>query len=73
VIVDLPAVTAKDVADIEFGIKQGVDFIAASFVRNAECVNTIREILGEHSNIKIISKIENQEGKFPPLYRTLFF
>ncbi|MCK8815763.1 pyruvate kinase [Natroniella sulfidigena] len=61
--VKLPAITDKDVADIEFGIEQGVDFIAASFVRKADDVLAIREILEEHnSGIYIIPKIENQEG-----------
>ncbi|EPZ34277.1 Pyruvate kinase, barrel domain-containing protein, partial [Rozella allomycis CSF55] len=60
-IVDLPAITEKDRADILFGVEQGVDFIAASFIRKATDVLAIREILGD-SGIKIISKIENQEG-----------
>ncbi|MCK8828091.1 pyruvate kinase [Natroniella acetigena] len=61
--VKLPAITDKDIADIEFGIEQGVDFIAASFVRRADDVLAIREILEEHnSDIYIIPKIENQEG-----------
>ncbi len=61
--VNLPAITKKDIADIEFGIKQGVDFIAASFVRKASDVLEIKKILEEHnSDIQIIPKIENQEG-----------
>lgn len=63
VIVDLPALTEKDIADIKFGMDLGIDFIAASFVRKAQDVLAIRELLGdEAANIKIISKIENQEG-----------
>lgn len=59
----LPAITEKDVADIEFGIEQGVDFIAASFVRKASDVLEIREILERHhANIDIIAKIEDEEG-----------
>eukprot|EP01113_Clastostelium_recurvatum_P032821 TRINITY_DN426_c0_g1_i1.p1 TRINITY_DN426_c0_g1~~TRINITY_DN426_c0_g1_i1.p1 ORF type:complete len:506 (-),score=170.80 TRINITY_DN426_c0_g1_i1:84-1601(-) len=62
-IVDLPAVSAKDKEDILFGIEQNVNFIAASFIRKAEDVLTIREILGEKGkHIHIISKIENEEG-----------
>lgn len=59
--VDIPAITDKDRTDIEFGIRNGVDFIAASFIQNASDVANIRDLLGT-SNIKIISKIENQEG-----------
>ncbi len=64
VIVDLPTLTDKDISDIvEWGIPNGIDFIAASFVRKASDVLKIREILGpENQGIKIISKIENQEG-----------
>ena len=56
--------TEKDRNDIIFGIEQGVDFIAASFVRKASDVLEIRELLEQHngSHIQIISKIENQEG-----------
>ncbi|MGL4912425.1 MAG: pyruvate kinase [Romboutsia sp.] len=62
--INLPAITDKDVSDIEFGISQGVDFIAASFVRKAADVLAIREILERNNatDIQIISKIENQEG-----------
>lgn len=56
--------TEKDINDIKnWGIPNDIDFIAASFVRKAEDVIKIREILGEEGKgIKIISKIENQEG-----------
>lgn len=62
--INLPAITEKDRSDILFGIKNDIDFIAASFVRKASDVMAIREILEEHdaNHIQIISKIENQEG-----------
>ena len=62
--INLPAITPKDIGDIEFGIKEGIDFIAASFVRKASDVLAIREILENNNagDIMIISKIENQEG-----------
>ncbi|MGV3041326.1 pyruvate kinase [Staphylococcus rostri] len=62
--VNLPGITEKDAADIRFGIEQGVDFIAASFVRRASDVLEIRRILEDekNDNITIIPKIENQEG-----------
>lgn len=62
--IKLPAITEKDISDIEFGIRNGIDFIAASFVRKAADVLAIREILEKNDaeNIHIISKIENQEG-----------
>ncbi|PGM49550.1 pyruvate kinase [Bacillus sp. AFS053548] len=62
--VNLPGITEKDISDIEFGIEQKVDFIAASFVRKASDVLEIRELLGKHGAeyIQIIPKIENQEG-----------
>ncbi|TLS51040.1 pyruvate kinase [Paenibacillus antri] len=62
--INLPGITEKDAADIRFGIQQGIDFIAASFVRKASDVMEIRAILEEHNaqHIQIISKIENQEG-----------
>jgi len=62
-IVDLPAMTQRDIDDLKFGVKNGVDFIAASFTRKASDVLDMRKVLGEEGkNIKIISKIENQEG-----------
>ncbi len=62
--VNLPTITEKDEDDIvNFGLKEGVDMIAASFVRSASDVEQIRDLLGpKGSNIRIISKIENQEG-----------
>ena len=62
--INLPAITEKDADDIIFGIKQGIDFIAASFVRNAEAIYEIRKILRENNGeyIGIIAKIENGEG-----------
>ncbi|EST54742.1 pyruvate kinase [Brevibacillus panacihumi W25] len=61
--INLPGITEKDAQDIEFGIKQGVDFIAASFVRKAADILEIRQILEQHgASIDIIAKIENQEG-----------
>lgn len=64
VVVDLPTLTDKDIDDIvNWGVPNDIDFIAASFVRKASDVHRIREILGEKGKgIKIISKIENQEG-----------
>jgi pyruvate kinase len=62
--VNLPALTEKDISDIKFGIEQGFDFIAASFIRSAEDVMSIRKVLKENNgeHIKIICKIENREG-----------
>ena len=61
--IDLPALTEKDKHNIVFAIEQDIDFIAHSFVRNAQDVKAVQDILDEHhSDIKIISKIENQEG-----------
>jgi pyruvate kinase len=62
--ISLPGITEKDRNDIIFGIEQGIDFIAASFVRKASDVLEIRELLERYnaSHIQIISKIENQEG-----------
>ena len=61
--VNLPSITEKDKADIEFGLENGIDFIAASFIRNAEAVEEIKEIIGAHNmHVGVISKIENMEG-----------
>ena len=61
--IKLPALTEKDKEDIRFGIKQGFDFIAASFVRTADCIKEIKEMLDEAgSSMKVIAKIENAEG-----------
>ncbi|WP_430784834.1 pyruvate kinase [Virgibacillus flavescens] len=62
--VKLPGITDKDAKDIEFGIEEGVDFIAASFVRRPSDVFEIRALLEKHNatHIQIIPKIENQEG-----------
>ncbi|NCC43369.1 MAG: pyruvate kinase [Clostridia bacterium] len=62
--VNLPAITEQDKKDILFGIEQGIDFIAASFVRTGEAIKEIKELL--HANggdrIDVIAKIENAEG-----------
>lgn len=65
VVVDLPTFTEKDVNDIiHFGIKHNVDYIAASFVRKGSDVLNLRKLLADNGgdHIKIICKIENQEG-----------
>ena len=61
--INMPSITTKDVQDIEFGIKNSVDFIAASFVRSEKDLNILEQILSKKkSKAKIIAKIENQEG-----------
>lgn len=62
--VKLPAITEQDKNDILFGIEQGIDFIAASFVRNAEAIKEIKELLRANGGerIDVIAKIENTEG-----------
>lgn len=59
----LPGITQKDKEDILFGIEKGFDFIAASFVRNAACIQEIKQLMWEHdADIPVIAKIENAEG-----------
>lgn len=61
--IDLPALTEKDIANIKLAIDLDIDFIAHSFVRSAADVKAVQDLLDEYnSDIKIISKIENQEG-----------
>ena len=62
--INLPALTDRDISDIKFGIEQGIDYIAASFIRKADDVINIRRILEEEDagHIMIISKIENRQG-----------
>ena len=61
--IELPALTEKDKANIKLAIEEDIDFIAHSFVRSKDDVKAVQDILDEYdSDIKIISKIENQEG-----------
>lgn len=62
--INLPALTEKDKSDLIFGCEQGVDMVAASFIRKAADVLAIRKVLEQHggSDIQIFSKIESQEG-----------
>ncbi|MFV0502929.1 MAG: pyruvate kinase [Lachnospirales bacterium] len=64
VYINLPSLTEKDKSDIIFGIKNGIDYVAASFVRSANDVKEIRKVLNENggSHIDIISKIESRSG-----------
>ena len=61
--VDLPALSEKDKNDLKFGVRNGVDMIFASFIRRAQDVTDIREVLGpDGASIKVIVKIENEQG-----------
>jgi len=61
--VNLPAITAKDQRDIEFGAANDIDYVALSFVRSAEDILGLRKLLGRKANaIKVIAKIEDSEG-----------
>jgi pyruvate kinase len=62
--ISLPALTDKDVADIRFGVENGFDFIAASFVRKASDVAEIKKVLEDcgGTDIRVIAKIENRQG-----------
>ena len=61
--INLPSVTEKDKRDIAFGLKEDVDFIALSFVRNASDIDDLKELLkNKAKKVKIISKIEDREG-----------
>lgn len=62
-VISLPALTKQDIEDIEFGLSQGIDFIAASFVRTAKDILEIRRLLEKHNaRVGIIAKIENRTG-----------
>ena len=61
--IELPTLTEKDKDNIKLAIEENIDFIAHSFVRNKDDVKAVQDILDKYnSDIKIISKIENQEG-----------
>ena len=62
--INLPALTEKDISDLQFGVKAGIDYVAASFIRSAKDVLEIKKVLEDcgGSDVHIISKIENRDG-----------
>jgi len=60
----MPYLSQKDIEDIEFGAREGFDFVAASFTRTAEDIEAVRAILSKYpnNNVKIVAKIENAQG-----------
>lgn len=62
--VDLPILSPKDITDLlDFGIKNSLDMVSLSFTRNADNIREAKRVLGKNSgNIKIMAKIENEEG-----------
>lgn len=64
VFLSLPFMSEQDKADLEFGVEQGVDFVAASFTRNANDINEMKSVLASlgGDDIRIIAKIENKDG-----------
>ncbi|XP_076135512.1 pyruvate kinase PKLR [Alosa pseudoharengus] len=62
-LINLPAVSERDRADLQFGVEQDVDMVFASFIRSAQDVRAVRDALGpKGKNIKIISKVESRQG-----------
>uniref|UniRef100_A0A8C5EVX1 Pyruvate kinase n=1 Tax=Gouania willdenowi TaxID=441366 RepID=A0A8C5EVX1_GOUWI len=62
-LIGLQAVSARDAADLRFGVAQGIDMVFASFIRSAQDVKDVRKALGEQGqNIKVISKVESRQG-----------
>jgi pyruvate kinase len=61
--VNLPSLSEEDVADIRLGVRLGVDFIAASFVRSSEDVRAVKKVIAENGgDVDVIAKIENRQG-----------